>query len=138
MRPVIDPRDGDIEDDASSSKRRSMLSLAGSLLVEISFAKLLVAWTLLLGVPALTLGVAPIIVSLWIDPFALKFTGALAGIWSLLLLALVVAVGWFGGRRLFRLVESSFWSLNALAVQPVYAICREALSQLADKLLPSD
>jgi len=138
MRPVIDPRDGDIEDDASSSKRRSMLSLAGSLLVEISFAKLLVAWTLLLGVPALTLGVAPIIVSLWIDTFALKFTGALAGIWSLLLLALVVAVGWFGGRRLFRLVESSFWSLNALAVQPVYAICREALSQLADKLLPSD
>jgi Calcineurin-like phosphoesterase len=62
----------------------------------------------------------------------------LAGIWSLLLLLLIVAVGWFGGRRLFRLVESSFWSLNALAVQPVYAMCREALSQLTDKLLPSD
>ena len=43
MRPEIDPRRGDIEDDASSSKRRSMLSLAGSLLVEISLPKLLVA-----------------------------------------------------------------------------------------------
>ena len=138
MRPVIDPRGGDIEDDASSTKRRSMLSLAGSLLAEISLPKLLVAWTLLLVLPALTLGVAPIIASLWIDTFALKFTTALAGIWSLLLLLLIVAVGWFGGRRLFRLVESSFWSLNALAVQPIYAMCREALSQITDKLLPSD
>jgi Calcineurin-like phosphoesterase len=138
MRPVIDPRGGDIEDDASSTKRRSMLSLAGSLLTEISLPKLLVAWTLLLVLPALTLGVAPIIVSFWIDTFAVKFSAALAGIWSLLLLTLVAAVGWFGGRQLFRLVESSFWSLNALAVQPVYAMCREGLSQLTDKLLPSD
>jgi len=101
-------------------------------------AKLLVAWTLLLVLPALTLGVAPIIVSFWIDTFAVKFSAALAGIWSLLLLTLVAAVGWFGGRQLFRLVENSFWSLNALAVQPVYAMCREGLSQLTDKLLPTD
>jgi hypothetical protein len=33
MKPIIDPRDGDIEDDASSTKRRSLFSLAGSLLV---------------------------------------------------------------------------------------------------------
>ena len=75
--------------------------------------------------------------SLWIDTFAVKFSAALAGLWSLLLLVLIAAIGWFGGRRL-RLVEGSFWSLNALAVQPVYAICREALSQLTDKLMPSD
>ena len=136
MRPEIDPRGGDIEDDASSSKRRSMLFLAGSLLVEISLPKLLVACILLLVLPALTLGVAPIIVSFWIDTFAVKFSTALAGLWSLLLLTLVAAIGWFGGRRLFRLVESSFWSLNALAVQPVYAMCREGLSQLTDKLFP--
>ena len=36
MNPVIDPRGGDVEDDASSTKRRSLLSLAGSLLAEIS------------------------------------------------------------------------------------------------------
>ena len=36
MKPVIDPRGGDVEDDASSTKRRSLLSLAGSLLAEIS------------------------------------------------------------------------------------------------------
>ena len=42
--PIVDPRLGDIEDDASSTKRRSMLSLAGSLLVEISLPKLILAW----------------------------------------------------------------------------------------------
>jgi hypothetical protein len=30
MRPLIDPRDGDVEDDASSTKRRSLLSLAAT------------------------------------------------------------------------------------------------------------
>jgi hypothetical protein len=42
LNSVIDPRFGDIEDDASSTQRRSLLSLAGSMLVEISFAKLVV------------------------------------------------------------------------------------------------
>ena len=58
---IVDPRLGDIEDDASSTKRRSMLSLAGSLLAEISLPKLLVAWSLLLVVPGFLLGLAPII-----------------------------------------------------------------------------
>jgi len=49
--PVVDPRRGDIEDDASSTKRRSMLSLAGSLLVEISLPKLIFAWAMLLILP---------------------------------------------------------------------------------------
>ena len=66
MKPIIDPRDGDIEDDASSTKRRSLFSLAGSLLAEISLPKLVVAWVLLIGLPGIMLGVAPLIVSLWI------------------------------------------------------------------------
>jgi len=47
MKPLIDPRHGDLEDDASSTKRRSLLSLAGSLLAEISLPKLALSWTLL-------------------------------------------------------------------------------------------
>ena len=65
MSPAIDPRRGDIEDDASSSKRRSLLSLAGSLFAEISLPKLAVAFTLLGVVPALTLGIAPILAAIW-------------------------------------------------------------------------
>ena len=44
----------------------------------------------------------------------------------------MLALGWFFGRRLFRLAESSFWSLNALAIEPGYAMCREALRHLAE------
>jgi hypothetical protein len=44
LRPLIDPRLGDAEDDASSTKRHSPLRIAGSLLAEISLPKLAVAW----------------------------------------------------------------------------------------------
>ncbi|WP_261401684.1 metallophosphoesterase family protein [Chenggangzhangella methanolivorans] len=38
-----------------------------------------------------------------------------------------LAVVWFGVRPAFRLAERSFWSLNALAVQPSFVLCREAM-----------
>ena len=47
-RAWLDPRRGDVEDDAASPKQRSLLAIAGSLLVEISLLKLLFAWTVLL------------------------------------------------------------------------------------------
>jgi hypothetical protein len=65
MTPILDPRNGDIEDDASSTKKRSMLALAGSLLAEISLPKLAIAWMLLIGFPGLLLGAAPLLVSIW-------------------------------------------------------------------------
>jgi hypothetical protein len=136
LRPVIDPRRGDIEDDASSSKRRSLLSLAGSLLAEISLPKLAVAVTLLIVIPALVLGIAPVVAAIWFGKLSSKFATALAGFWPAILLLIVAVVGWVGGRQLFRLAESSFWSLNSLAVQPAYTMCREALRQIAERLLP--
>ena len=77
MRPAIDPRRGDIEDDASSSKRRSLLSLAGSLLAEISLPKLVVAFTLLVIVPGLALGIAPIVAAIWFGKLSSKLASAL-------------------------------------------------------------
>jgi calcineurin-like phosphoesterase family protein len=137
LRPAIDPRGGDIEDDASSSKRRSLLSLAGSLLVEISLPKLILAFTLLVVVPGLALGAAPILAAIWFGKLSSKLGSALVGVWPAVFLLIVVAVGWFGGRPLLRLAENSFWSLNSLVVQPAYTICREALRQLAEGLLPA-
>jgi hypothetical protein len=136
MKPIIDPRDGDIEDDASSTKRRSLFSLAGSLLAEISLPKLVIAWVLLIGLPGIMLGVAPLIVSLWLSAASSKVSSILTGISPILLLAALLGLAWFGGRPLLRLIESSFWSLNALGVQPAYVICREGLRQIAERLLP--
>ncbi len=138
MDPIIDPHFGDFEDDASSTKRRSLLSLAGSLLVEISLPKLALAWFLMLVLPSLLLGLAPLAVTAWLNTVKWKFTYALAEIWPAVLLIAVIALGWYGGRSLLRIVKSSFWSLNALAVEPIYLVSREVLRYLSEKRLPSE
>ncbi len=135
MTPILDPRDGDIEDDASSTKRRSLLWLAGSLVAEISLPKLVATWMLLVGFPGLLLGAAPLLVSLWIAVVVSKAANIFTEIWPLLLLPPIIALSWFGGRKLLRLAENSFWSLNALAVQPAYVAFREGLRHLAEQLL---
>jgi len=132
MAPLVDPRLGDVEDDASSTKRRSLLAIAGSLLAEISLPKLVAAWVLLIALPGILLGLTPLIASGWLATLSRKISAPLGGIWPLLLLVLVVALGWMGGRPLFRAAERGFWSLNSLAVQPGYALCREGLRHLAE------
>jgi hypothetical protein len=135
MTPILDPRNGDIEDDAASTKRRSLLSLMGSLLAEISLPKLAIVWMLLIGLPGLLLGAAPLLVSIWIASVVSKVANIYTEILPALLLLPLAATAWYAGRPLLRLAESSFWSLNALAVQPVYIAFREGLRHLAERLL---
>ena len=59
----------------------------------------------------------------------------LYGVGAALILLAVVLAGWFGWRPLFRVAESNFWALNALGVQPGYALCREAIRHLAERTL---
>jgi hypothetical protein len=132
-RMLVDPRHGDIEDDAASPGQRSLLAIAGSLLVEISLPKLLFAWTVLLLLPAVLLGLAPLLASAWFSTLSEKLA-ALTEIGTALALVAIVALGWIGWRPLFRIAEISFWSLNALAVQPGYAFAREALRHLTERM----
>src|SRR5262245_24023711 len=128
--PITDPRRGDVEDDASSTTSRSLLSLAGSTLVELSWTKLIIAWLLLVGVPALVLGAAPIVAMRWATTITGRALSPLVGIWSFIALVLAAGIGWYGGRPLFRLGERSFWALNAVAVEPTYTLVREGLRHL--------
>jgi hypothetical protein len=130
--PILDPRDGDAEDDASSPKQKSLLAIAGSLLAEISLTKLLLAWIASIVAPAAILGLAPLIVTAWVGGVFVRVL-ELYGIGGALLLLAIVAAGWFGWRPLFRVAEANFWALNALAVQPGYALCREAIRHLAER-----
>jgi 3',5'-cyclic AMP phosphodiesterase CpdA len=134
--PILDPRAGDAEDDASSTKGRSLLALAGTLLAEISLPKLLGAWLLLVALPGLLLGIAPLLATIWFRALSQRLAYGLYGISPFILLALLVLVGWLGGTRLLRLAEEGFWSLNGLVVQPVYALCREAMRHLLERWLP--
>jgi hypothetical protein len=137
MRPVIDPRGGDIEDDACSPGRHSLLSLAGTLLAEISLPKLALASIWLIIMPGLLLGLAPIAASLWVDALHSKIKAPFAELWPAMLLLAIIVGGLLGGRSLLRLAEASFWSLNALAVQPGYMACREGLRHMAERWLPA-
>ena len=129
--PLVDPRDGDVETDTSSTESRSLLAIAGNLLVEVSLPKLALAFVLLVVLPALLLGIAPVLATMWWGKFSSTGVG---GIGAIVFLVLLLAIGWFGGRKLFRLVESSFWSLNAMAIQPAYVAFREGLLHLGGRM----
>ena len=97
MRPIVDPRQGDVEDDASSTKRRSMLTLAGSLLVEISIPKLIAAWVFLLVIPGLLLGLAPLAATAWLAAVTRKIASPIVEI-----LPLLIFICRAGSRLVFR------------------------------------
>jgi len=134
LPPLIDPRFGDIEDDASSTKQRSLLRIAGSLLAEVSLPKLAVAWGLLIVLPGILVGLAPLIATAWLAALARKAAAPFGGNWALLVLAVLLGLAWVGWRPLWRAAEQAFWSLNSLAVQPGYTLCREGLQHLAEHL----
>ncbi len=130
---LFDPRQGDAEDDGSSPKQRSLLAIAGSLLAEISLPKLVLAWTFSILLPAVLLGSAPLVATIWFAK-ASRTVVELTELGTVLMLIAIVALGWIGWRPLWRIAEMSFWSLNALAVQPGYTFCREALRHLAEHM----
>jgi predicted MPP superfamily phosphohydrolase len=134
LDPLVDPRRGDVGDDLASPTQRSLLSIAGSLLIEISLPKLLFAATALVLVPAVLLGFAPLAATAWVAKTSrhlLQRTEMGAALMAILLIAL----GTLTWRPLWRLAELNFWSLQAMAVQPGYALCREALRHLAERML---
>jgi predicted MPP superfamily phosphohydrolase len=130
---LLDPRQGDFEDDTASPGQRSLLAIAGSLLVEISLPKLLFAWTVSLLLPAVLLGLTPLVATAWLAQVSGHIM-ALTEIGAAMVLVVVGVVGWIGWRPLSRIAEVNFWSLNALAVQPGYAFFREALRHLAERM----
>jgi hypothetical protein len=135
MALLIDPRRGDIEDDASSTKLWSLASLAGWVLVEISLPKLFLSALLLIALPCALLGVAPLVVTAWFSTASRSAADIVTGLLPVLILCGLAAIAWFGGRPAFRLAERSFWSLNALTVQPSFVLCREAMRHFVGRRL---
>jgi hypothetical protein len=133
----IDPRRGDAEDDASSTKQRSLLAIAGSLLAEISLPKLLLAWIVSIVLPAVLLGLAPLIATTWVGKASARFL-ELTGISAAIVFIAVATIGFAGWCLLFRVAEANFWALNALAVQPGYAVCREGIRHLGQRMFKAE
>jgi hypothetical protein len=130
--PLVDPRRGDIEDDFASPEQKSLLAIAGRLLAEISLPKLLFSWVMSLLLPAMLIGLAPLIVTAWFAKASAHIL-ALTEFGAALVLVAIVALGWLGWRPLWRMAEDNFWSLNALIVQPGYVFGSELLRHLAEQ-----
>ena len=130
---LIDPRCGDIEDDFASPGQRSLLAIAARLLVEISLPKLLFAWTICLLLPAVLLGLAPLVATTWLTAVSTHLVKLTEFGAATLVFFAMVALGWLGWRPLWRMAEENFWSLNALVVQPGYVFGSELLRHLAER-----
>lgn len=135
---LIDPRAGDVEDDAASPRHRSLLAMAGSLLVEINLVKLALAALIMIVVPAIFLGLAPLLATGWYALLPGHLADLVSGVVPLASLVLALVAAWFGGRPLWRATERSFWSLSSLVVQPGYAVFREGLRHLGEAFMPAD
>jgi len=133
--PLIDPRTGDVEDDVSSLKDRSLIVVASTLLVEVSLSKLLISVLIMILLPAVLLGLAPLLVSAWFSVLPRETAAFLGGTGTVVIVVVAPIVAWWGGPSLYRASERSFWSLNSLVVQPGYAFVREALRHLAERSL---
>lgn len=132
----IDPREGDLEDDASSTSRHSLFRHASSMLLEISLPKLIIAATMLLVVPALLLGATPKIV-IWFSRTAWQGVARFGLVAALICFTMIAGfVAWRWGRAVFRIVERNFWALNAGLVQPLYTALREATRLALEAALP--
>jgi hypothetical protein len=134
----LDPRAGDLEDDASSTTRHTLLGHASRMLVEISLPKLALAVLLLVALPALLLGAAPKL-GFWFTEAVWRQVAdagkALAIALTLLALGLVA---WRWGARLFRGLEANFWALNGGLVQPMHMITREVVRAALERLVPPE
>jgi 3',5'-cyclic AMP phosphodiesterase CpdA len=102
------------------------------MLVEISLPKLVFAWTMSLLLPAVLLGLAPLVAAAWLSSLTTNVV-ALTEIGAAFALVAVVIIGWVGWRPLWRIAEGNFWSLNALVVQPGYVFGSEMLRHLAEQ-----
>jgi hypothetical protein len=127
---ILDPRDGDAEDDVGAPLARSLMAIAGGMIAEISLIKLALAIVALIVAPGLALGFAPLVATAWFGSISAEVR-AVTTWWSLALLAGLALLGWRLWRPLLRLVEGNFWSLNAILVQPAYLVVRELLRQIA-------
>jgi hypothetical protein len=127
-----DPRDGDIEDDASSTARHTLLRHAGTTLLELSLAKLALSLVLLIILPGVLLGGAPILAVLFVQKVWRTMPDAAHLLSLLLVLAVAGAIAWRWGPALFRIAERNFWALSAALVQPLAMAVREMLRQLLE------
>src|SRR5215475_457142 len=133
---IWDLRCGDADDNRTSPYGKGWKGLIFSNVLEFSYLKAALAFLLLIVIPALLVGVAPSI-ALTYGRHMLKTIESVARnptlVVFLLLAALIVLPLW-AGRRFLSLALDNFWHLHYTLVFPIFVALRETLGAISERL----
>src|SRR6056297_367281 len=104
------------------------------MLVEINLFKLALVTGIMIVLPALLLGVAPLLATGWLRLLPRQAAELVSDLAAGLTLIAALAAALLGGRALYRSTERSFWSLVSVVVQPAYVLVRESLRHVVERL----
>src|SRR5215471_16757011 len=133
---IWDLRSGDADDNRTSPYGAGWKSLIFSNVLEFSYLKAVLAFLILIVIPALLLGVAPSVI-LTYSTHTLK-TGASLGrdptVLVFLVLAALIALPLWTGRRFVTIALDIFWHLYYTLVFPIFVALRETLRAVSERL----
>ena len=134
--PIWDLRRGDADDNRTSPYGSGWKSLIFSNVLEFSYVKAVLAFLILIVVPALLVGVAPSIILTYgrhtLDAFASVGRNPTLIVFLILVVLIVLPV-WIG-RRFFSIVLYNFWHLHYTLVFPIFVALRETLRVVSERL----
>lgn len=134
--PIWDLRFGDADDNRTSPYGTGWKSLIFSTVLEFSYLKAVLAFLILILIPALLAGVAPSII-LTYSRHTLK-TGASLGrdptVLLFLVLAALIALPLLTGLRFVTIALDIFWHLYYTLVFPIFVALRETFGAFSERL----
>ena len=134
--PIRDLRRGDADDNRTSPYGRGWKSLIFSNVLEFSYLKAVLAFLILIVIPALLVGLAPSIVLTYSRHTVgtVVSVGRKPTLFVFLLLAGLIVLPLVAGRRFASIALNNFWHIHYTLVFPVFVALRESLKALFEWL----
>lgn len=134
--PIWDFRSGDADDNRTSPYGGGWKSLVFSNVLEFSYLKAVLAFLILIVIPALAVGIAPSIMFTY--SHHTLGTAASAGreptLFAFLVLAVLIVLPLWAGRRFLSIALDNYWHLHYTLVFPTFVSLREILSSVSERL----
>lgn len=134
--PIWDLRSGDADDNRTSPYGTGWKSLIFSNVLEFSYLKAVLAFLILIVIPALLVGIAPSIIL----TYSRHTLGTVASVgrsptlWVVLVLAALIVLPLWAGRRFLSIALDNFWHLHYTLVFPIFVALRETLGTVSERL----
>jgi 3',5'-cyclic AMP phosphodiesterase CpdA len=133
---IWDSRYGDADDNRTSPYGAGWKSLIFSNVLEFSYLKAVLAFLILIVIPALLVGVAPSIILSYGHRTlgTVQSAGSNPRLFAFLLLAVLILVPLLAGRRFFSITLDLFWHLHYTLVFPIFVALREVFGVVSERL----